>query len=417
MTRRYDNLWQTIERFRQDRHGGVLVFSAFMMSALIGFTGLAVDVGSWYGSKRNIQTAADAAAISAAFEMSRGETDQSLIKAAAEKDAKLNGSDVADGATVNVQIDTVNQSVTVVVTEEAPLYFSTLFLEDNPTIAARGTASVAASTACILALNSSAQDAIKINGGTLMAKDCWVHANSSHMTALDVHSGGVLDAEAITVVGDYKNDGTMTSDPQTGVSEISDPLAAMAAPEVGSCEYNDVDINSGSHTLSPGVYCGGLEFDSEAYIFFEPGLYIITGGKLKASGDVTLEGYGVTFYLDGKLAEIDFTGKSAVTLTAPTTGEYAGILFFADRDVTKKTQHKISGGGNMFYEGTIYAPVGDVSVVGNGVVGPQSPWTMIIADTFDFSGNGVIEYNSNYSSSDVPLPEAISGAGRVALTE
>lgn len=419
MARRYDNLWQTMERFRQDRHGGVLVLSAVLISALVGFTGLAVDVGSWYGAKRDIQTAADAAALSAAFEMSRGETDKDAIKAAAKKDAKLNGSDVSNGATVDIQIATGNESVTVVITEQAPLYFSTLFLDENPTIAARGTASVGASATCILALSPNAKDAIKVNNGTLIADGCTVHANSSHNSfALDVESGGVLNADQVTTVGDYENTGSMSNEPETGAEVIADPLKDMAAPLVGACEADkqDISFETGSHTLEPGVYCGGINVSGDAQVTFEPGDYTITGGKLKSAGTASITGIGVSFYLDGKQATLDLSGQGATHLSAPTEGDMAGVLFFGDRD-NKNSKHNISGGAGFYFEGTMYLPSGDLEVTGNGAASTNSPYTIVIAQTYKFGGNGGMAYNSNYGDSDVPLPAAIAGAGRVALTE
>jgi Putative Flp pilus-assembly TadE/G-like len=46
--------------------GGVLVIVAIGMPALIGFTGLVIDVGNWFAHHRHLQTQADAAALAAA---------------------------------------------------------------------------------------------------------------------------------------------------------------------------------------------------------------------------------------------------------------------------------------------------------------------------------------------------------------
>jgi Putative Flp pilus-assembly TadE/G-like len=57
-----------LDLFRDVRQecGGVLVIVAFAMPALIGFTGLVIDVGNWFEHRRHLQTQADAAALAAA---------------------------------------------------------------------------------------------------------------------------------------------------------------------------------------------------------------------------------------------------------------------------------------------------------------------------------------------------------------
>ena len=50
------------------QEGIVAVMVALLISALIGVAGLATETGMWYSLKRQNQTAADAAALTAAFE-------------------------------------------------------------------------------------------------------------------------------------------------------------------------------------------------------------------------------------------------------------------------------------------------------------------------------------------------------------
>jgi Flp pilus assembly protein TadG len=55
-------------RFWRDRRGAVAVALAILFPVLIGFAGLGVEVGMWFWIQRQNQSAADAAAISAALE-------------------------------------------------------------------------------------------------------------------------------------------------------------------------------------------------------------------------------------------------------------------------------------------------------------------------------------------------------------
>jgi Flp pilus assembly protein TadG len=55
-------------RFWRDRTGAVAVAVAVLLPVLIGFAGLGIEVGLWFAVQRQNQSAADAAAISAALE-------------------------------------------------------------------------------------------------------------------------------------------------------------------------------------------------------------------------------------------------------------------------------------------------------------------------------------------------------------
>jgi Flp pilus assembly protein TadG len=55
-------------RFWRDRRGAVAVAVAVLLPVLIGFAGIGIEVGLWYAIQRQNQSAADAAAISAALE-------------------------------------------------------------------------------------------------------------------------------------------------------------------------------------------------------------------------------------------------------------------------------------------------------------------------------------------------------------
>src|SRR5437763_9184156 len=59
-------------RLGLDTRGVTLPLVAASITALIGFTGLAVETGLWYALKRQNQSAADVAALSGAFELLAG---------------------------------------------------------------------------------------------------------------------------------------------------------------------------------------------------------------------------------------------------------------------------------------------------------------------------------------------------------
>ena len=63
------SLQGAITRVWRDERGVSAVIIALSLTVLVGFAGLGVDTGLWYSIKRQNQSAADAAAISAAYEI------------------------------------------------------------------------------------------------------------------------------------------------------------------------------------------------------------------------------------------------------------------------------------------------------------------------------------------------------------
>src|SRR5215469_11345988 len=81
-----------IVRFPRDTRGASATIFALVLPVLIGFECLGALTGIWYMVKRRTQFAADAAAISAAYEMIAGRTDiGGQLTAAAIEAAEQNG--------------------------------------------------------------------------------------------------------------------------------------------------------------------------------------------------------------------------------------------------------------------------------------------------------------------------------------
>src|SRR4051812_37419950 len=137
----------------RDRSGATAVAIAFALTAVLGFAGLGTEAASWYYTKRNMQSAADAAAASAganlAITLQRGGTVSSSqfttdAQSVAAKYGFVNGS---DSATVTAEYPPSagtysgnNSYVAVAITQPQRALLSGLFLSSGPTIAARAVA-------------------------------------------------------------------------------------------------------------------------------------------------------------------------------------------------------------------------------------------------------------------------------------
>ena len=73
-TRHLQRAGELVSRFRRDEQGAVAIMVALLMTALLGFTGLVVDVGDLYVQRTQLQAAADAAAMAGAQDLSVSST-------------------------------------------------------------------------------------------------------------------------------------------------------------------------------------------------------------------------------------------------------------------------------------------------------------------------------------------------------
>jgi hypothetical protein len=135
-------------------------------------------------------------------------------------------------------------------------------------------------------------------------------------------------------------------------------------------------------TLSAGYYCSGIHITGSQSATFGPGVYYVSGGDFKIDGSAT--GAGVTFFIAAGNAT-SVNGSGAVTLTAPTSGTYSGIVFFGDRAGSSSSTNTINGGSNNTITGAVYYPTQSLTFAGGSASG--SDCTQLVADTIKITGN------------------------------
>lgn len=191
---------------------------------------------------------------------------------------------------------------------------------------------------------------------------------------------------------------------QNGSSGDSVDIATSGATIFNAGQYTFCGAlsisGSAPVTLSPGVYAGGISISNNANITFNPGTYILAGGGLSIGGNATLSGTGVTFYNTtgpGGYQPISFSGNVTANLSAPTSGPFAGILFFQDRSIAYSGSNgsTIVGNGNSTFDGVLYFPTTSLSYVGNSSL---KGYTFLIAYRVSMSGNVTASLGSDYSS-------------------
>jgi putative Flp pilus-assembly TadE/G-like protein len=97
----------------------------------------------------------------------------------------------------------------------------------------------------------------------------------------------------------------------------------------------------------------------------------------------------VTFMLTGTSVGTVQIKNANVSLTAPTTGSTANLLFWQDKSATAGGGTFNGTGVTLSLTGTLYFPSQTVLIAGNLIFG-QTQCTSIVANIIDFQGNGTL---------------------------
>jgi hypothetical protein len=396
---------------RKKEAGQALIFGVFALGLLLlGLMGLGIDIGYMRYEKRLQQSAADSAALAGAAEIPYG---SSFISAAGSHGASLDGFTVAStqsgcpptdpsGAVGTIAV-TINyppcsglysgkpEYVEAYVAVVQPTFFMKALGITSQTVTARAVAFWGSGVAknCVFTLGSpgTAIEGITVNGSpTLNAPTCGIDDNGNFDT-----SGGDLDVTAgsVGVVGEATNNGGggVTPTPITGIAPLGDPLATLTPPTVGTpITFRPDNIIPGSTYKSISINNGTVNFPAGTYI---------VNGDMTISGNSTVTGTGVTFYITNG-GDLTINGNTNVQLSAPTSGSYEGILFYQDPNDTSSA--RINGTNNSFFQGALYFPNALLDFGGTGsTFNSDAAYTLIVSGALRISGGATISINSDFS--------------------
>jgi len=392
----------------------VAVLVAFCLIIILSVTALAIDGGRILAERRNVQAAADAAALAAAADLydnywtNSGADPSHTARDSAWRTSKANGFENGVNATVTVNIppttgDYVGQAgyVEVLVQYKEARSFSNLFSSTAIDVGARAVAigSPVAADVGILVLNPTAKGAFSTSGGgTSQVVGTPIVVNSSNSEAAIAGGTGSVTALEFDITGGYSTtgSGSFVGPIHLGRRPMVDPLKDLPIPDKANMTKQSnkkIQQTSGDVSLQPGVYKGGISVSGTGNLNLAPGVYYMDGGGFSFSGQGSLNGPGVMIYNDpgnGNSDGISVSGQGSLILSAPTSGVYQGLTFFQDR--TSGVSGNVSGsggGGTTSIKGTFYFAGADLSVSGNG--GVSNVGSQYISDTLILGGNGGIK--------------------------
>jgi hypothetical protein len=260
--------------------------------------------------------------------------------------------------------------------------------------------------------------------------------------ALEFLGGATITAPGAYVVGRCKTNSAQSFPVDEGAAFYADPLAGLIGPlasGVGAycqplgrnlvpgdagCLYKTV----GPFTLSPGVYYGGIDVQTNKPVLnLTPGIYIMAGGGFtpsngevdSAAGDILIYSTDVAAYYGKNCrttapnatnycqGDIFINGQANINLgglnldpcppVSSTGCPYVGMLFWQDAHASTAASGgspiiTINGGTNLRLSGTIYNPAGDTTLNGgtstSGCVGADQNCAAVqlISNTIKING-------------------------------
>ena len=225
----------------------------------------------------------------------------------------------------------------------------------------------------------------------------------------------------IRIVGEYKPQAlTITPAPLEHQPVKADPLAWLQAPPVSTLKVrsnNKLTIGQGNSSstviLEPGVYKGGIELKNQSIAYLHPGIYVMDGGGFKLGAgqkvyaipanknnttdatwatDCLSTNCGILLYNtgtsgngQGQIGQVTVGAQSTFKVKSynpdadstilasgvPYHNEtYRNLLIWQSASPLPASNYvqpvmELSGGGNVFMQGTIYAPSAKVRMGGN----------------------------------------------------
>lgn len=443
----------TWQRLLKDERGSVLAFFV-ALPVIAGTVAVGVETGQLYRTKRQMQGAADAAALAGAIDKVNGGTNTSAT-AAALYEAQRNGfQNGVGGVTVAVNtpptsganVSTTN-AVEVIVAKPSKFALASVlssalgntFTMTSRSVAAQSsvtststtttTTNVSSLDGCMVALTTAAEQGVSFTSFNNFTSDCYVYSNGTSTgttsSTASVYMSGFNNAtlkqvysRGSFVVNSYNNI-TYTAGGSPKVNQataIVDPYASLPAPSPGTCSHTNFNKSSmSSLTVSPGTYCGGMTISSINNVYFTPGIYYVANGDLYISSvnNVTCPtcttNNGVSIVLtqttgnNADIGGVRISSDNNIQLNAPSASQtspplYAGVLFYQDRRVTPGTMSStskiftISSLNTVTMTGAIYFPNNriDISSINNSG-STTNGCTVWIGRYIKFSS-----YNNNY---------------------
>jgi hypothetical protein len=410
MLKRFRRLWK-------DKRGNALLIATAFLPVLVGSAGLATDTIQWALWKRELQRAADSAAIAGVYDRVQNDGSSGQTNAAVTKDLGFNQQTgmalLAGYPEVSFPGDDANgtNQVKVELAVKKRLAFSGIFMDAVPEIHAAATAAAVSSAMeiCMLGLEKRAsKSGIIIAGNAGVSSDCSLFSNSEStnqsidkngnpsVTAPSMGAAGAIQKSSSWNVGEYRPYSPQIEDPFKDITPSPSDMKCGGKQQgnkwVSSVLDENTDLANEFDASGNAANCfSSLSVGANKTLTLPPGTYYINGGDAFIQGSLSCT--ACTIVLTNSNPSSDAIGSfkvnsgATVNMTAPTSGTYAGIAIFQDRRAkdSASANNQINGNSSSVINGSIYFP--NQELIYNGTGNTAAVCTMFIAKRLIFSGD------------------------------
>ena len=384
--------------------GQAIIVIAGALVGLLGMAALAVDGAMVYADRRQLQSVADNAVMSAAAKAAmaldqRAINFQSFICNSPDmiesmiiaRDATIEGAvasgyemdaDISDDNGVEISCHVVNNNgliddyldIRIKIVAQTQTAF-TRFVTPNGISnmvesvsrvrprrsLAQGNAIASLGSECG-GVDMNGNDTIVINGGGIFSNSCLDFRGNTDIT-INVDIGGIGYMTTFTEAGNV--------DINITPEQATDGLAIVDIPTpdcINQPDYGGLEV-SGTQTINGGRY-SYINLNGDDHLMLNPGLYCLYG-NFQTNGNQTLEvnpdapmNQGVTIYMAA--GDILLNGNSNVRLRAPAIYQppaIKGLLIYMPP--SNPGSITLTGAEDSWFRGTVYAPTGAINVGGS----------------------------------------------------
>ena len=394
--------------FKNNDSGSTAIIFSLSLLGLICCAGVATDMGMNNYRLTQFQEVLDNAVVAGASTSIKPE-----LKIAAAKvyfDHNIRAL-FAEPQKLDVKFTTHGSEILGSAKGTIPTYLLTVVGKEEVLVDVRSTATsgISYEPACFMAMHPTRKHTLELNDSvSVFAPNCNIYGNSNHMNdVVDPHtSANFLTGKFIAAVGGGHHFLENVS-PQVefGTEIVLDPFVSLALPDAGPCLQNNYIVSGEAKFLPPGHYCHGLTIKKNSNVTLEEkGSYFISGGDLTIDSS-QLSGKNVTIFLTDTADGISLK-NSKFSVSAPKTGDFAGIAVYGARTPTR----------NLFSEsevnihGVFYMPMGELIWDNKGSPPATAKWTTYVVDGVSWTGDGKITINFDISdnATDIPFPSQLN---------
>ena len=390
-------LLRRLRRLLPDQRGNVAMVVAAVFPLLIAAAGLAIDGVEWMLQKREIQAAADGAAMAGVYSLISSQDLENAVSRTAMQTGNVPENASIQAAQGPPGHENDPFAVAVTIAAPAQMTFSSMFMKHPPVISAVATATVVKNGRyCAFALGDMDDESgVVLRPNSEVQADCGVSTNASGKRALEADGESTIQAKALRSYGSI---GDQQAALKSGMREHAlmqdDPLADTDPPLVPNTGCPNITINPDAKetALDPGCYAnmilnGPVRLQDGEYILNKRNFIVGPHGHVSCDA-CTIFLTSETAATDaGSIGKVDISSDATVQMSATREGPNAGILFYQDRHAATDLpggENRLGGSSFSKLNGLIYFPSQTVYVDGN--MHPDIQCTRFIARRLVFAG-------------------------------